>query len=209
MTRFGGDYEEQFPGQGELWEANLRRAISGKRGQAALRDLEEALLEMPEKKIIRGKIADRRGQVCTVGLLALHRRTRAGEDRTSVLAALAADYCECTHDHHDHEGETGRCHRCAAVAEKWHRDRAEGKLEPWRERWEPTVCEKFVLAEDWAGVGDLETAQVGKSVGIAFCLAWYLGYLNDETWYNDTDEERYDHLLEWVRKRIIHEEVTA
>lgn len=211
MTRFGGDYEEQFPGQGELWEANLRRALSGRRGQAALRDLETALLEMPEKKIIRGKIADRRGQVCAVGLLALHRRVQAGEERAAVLADLAEpDYCECMHDHTDHEEGTGRCLRCAAQSEEWHRLWAAGELEPWRQRIEPDPCQAFVLDEDWSeGAEDLETAAVGKNAGIAFCMAWHLGYLNDETWYADTDEERYEHLLAWVRKRIISEEVPA
>jgi len=210
VTRFGSEYEEQFPGQGELWEANLGRAISGKRGQAALRDLEQALLEMPEKKIIRGKIADRQGQVCTVGLLALHRRTRAGEDRATVLAALAEpDYCVCMHDQHDHEGETGHCRRCEAQAKEWHRRQDAGELLRW-ETFEPKPCQAFELDEDWhEGGDDLETAEVGKSVGLAFCLAWHLGYLNDETWYGDTDEERYEHVLAWVRKRIIREEVAA
>jgi hypothetical protein len=185
--------------------------MSGKRGQAALRDLETALLEMPEKKIIRGKLADRQGHVCTVGLLALHRRVLAGEDREAVLADLAEpDYCECMHDHRDHEQATGRCLRCAAQAEEWHRKKAEGTLESWQVRYEPKPCERFTLDEDFfEGGKDLETAAVGKSVGLAFCLAWHLGYLNDETWYNDTDEERYEHLLDWVRKRLIPEEVTA
>lgn len=211
MSRFGSEYEEQFPGQAELWEANLRRAMSGKRGQAALRDLEEALLELPEKKIIRGKIADRRGQVCTVGLLALHRRTRSGEDREAVLAALVTpDFCTCMHDDQDHEHRTGRCQRCAAQAEEWHRRNAAGELRHWEMRHEPTPCQQFELDEDWTeGAEDLETAEVGKSVGLAFCLAWHLGYLNDETWCSDTDEERYEHVLEWVRKRIIREEAAA
>lgn len=209
MTRFSGDYDEQFPGQGELWEANLRRALSGKRGQAALRDLETALLEMQEKKIIRGKLANRQGQVCTVGLLALHRRVKAGESREAVLVEMAEpDYCECTHDHHDHLDETGYCLRCESQAEEWRLRKATGTLERWQTT-EPRPCQRFVL-QDWGdGGGDLETAEVGKNVGIAFCLAWHLGYLNDETWYSDTDEERYKHLLEWVRKRIIHEEVLA
>lgn len=211
MTRFSDDYEEQFPGQGELWEANLRRALSGKRGQAALRDLETALLEMPEKIIIRGKLADRRGHVCTVGLLALHRRVLAGEDREAVLADLAEpDYCECMHDHRDHVKATGRCLRCEAQAAEWHRKKLEGTLEPWQERYEPQPCQQFTLDEEMRdGDEDLGTALVGTKAGIAFCMAWHLGYLNDETWYGDTDEERYEHLLEWVRKRIIREEVAA
>lgn len=206
MSRFGDDYEEQFPGQGELWEANLQRAISGKRGQAALRDLETALLEMPERKIIKGKIADRQGRVCTVGLLALHRRTQAGEDRAAVLESLAQpDYCECMHDDRDHVDRVGHCFRCEAQAAEWRRKEAADELEPWNLR-APNPCQQFRLDEYWnEGGEDLETAEVGKSVGIAFCLAWHLGYLNDETWYGDTDEQRYEHVLAWVQKRIIRE----
>lgn len=86
MSRFG-EGEEWFPGQFWLWQANLERALGGARGQAALAELEEALLALPEPKLISGHLA-LKGQVCTVGALALHKRTQVGEDREAVLADL-------------------------------------------------------------------------------------------------------------------------
>ena len=213
MSRFGGDYEEQYPGQGELWEANLQRALSGKRGQAALRDLETALLALPEKKVIHGRVADERGFACAVGLLALHRRTQAGEDRAKVLAELQAivpKYCECMHDQKDHEDETGRCQRCAAWKVEWEQRRFAGGLPEWQLRHEPSVCGEFRHDPSFSdGDEEIQTADLGKSVGLAWNLSWHLGWLNDEQWYGASDEERYEYLLEWVRKRLLPEAVPA
>lgn len=74
MTRFQGDeYDPQFPNEGELWQANLERHMKGAKGQAVLRELRDALLALPEKKLIRDRLADEQGHVCTVGALAAHR----------------------------------------------------------------------------------------------------------------------------------------
>lgn len=58
---------------GFLWENWLTRAINGKRGQAALRDLEEALLALPEPRLIEGDLIDHAGEVCALGALALYK----------------------------------------------------------------------------------------------------------------------------------------
>jgi hypothetical protein len=89
MTRFDNDWDEDFPGQWWLWEQALSRSINGRRGQEALKDLREALLALPEKRLISGRLADEQGSVCTVGALALHRRMKAGEPRRLVLEQLA------------------------------------------------------------------------------------------------------------------------
>ena len=60
MSRFYDDYEEYFPNQGELWHANVQRALKGKRGRKALAELREALLALPDKRLIAGAL-------CTVG----------------------------------------------------------------------------------------------------------------------------------------------
>lgn len=86
--RFQGD-DEMFPGQWWLWEESLRRAMNGKRGQQALRDLRDELLAMPEKVLIEGRLSDGKN-VCTVGALVVHRRVQAGEDREAVLADLCS-----------------------------------------------------------------------------------------------------------------------
>lgn len=91
MTRFDGDCDEDFPGQWWLWENALRRSVNGKKGQRNLRDLRDALLALPEKRLISGRLADENGCVCTVGALWLKRQVDAGVDRAQVLAAMAGD----------------------------------------------------------------------------------------------------------------------
>lgn len=91
MSRFDNDGDENFPGQWGLWESALKRTTNGKKGQAALRDLRQALLDLPDKKLISGRLADEQGSVCTVGALYLHREVAKGSDRAEVLASLAAE----------------------------------------------------------------------------------------------------------------------
>lgn len=71
------------------WDANLDRQIKGKRGQAFLRELLAALEALPSKRLVANELA-KDGEVCTLGALALKRRTDAGEDRERVLADLGS-----------------------------------------------------------------------------------------------------------------------
>ncbi len=50
--RISYNEDEDFPGQIDLWQANLERSLKGRKGQSALRDIEQALLALPEKKLI-------------------------------------------------------------------------------------------------------------------------------------------------------------
>lgn len=68
--RIGYAEEESFPGQAELWEANLRRSLEGRKGQQSLRELEAALLALPEKRLIADELESDKGEVCAVGALA-------------------------------------------------------------------------------------------------------------------------------------------
>lgn len=77
--------EEQRPNQFALFQANCRRQINGRAGQAALRELEQALLELPEKKLVSSAIA-RGPDVCAVGALLVHRCVAKGESRQEALA---------------------------------------------------------------------------------------------------------------------------
>jgi len=93
----------------ELWEANLARALKGKRGQKALAELREALLALPEHALISGALCTvnsgkRRedmgrwvpwplddGQpegVCLVGAYAWHRKVKAGADPAEAFDSL-------------------------------------------------------------------------------------------------------------------------
>lgn len=55
------------------WRASVTRAIRGKRGQAFLRELLEALDRMPEKRLIPGRLRNEDGQVCAMGAVCVRR----------------------------------------------------------------------------------------------------------------------------------------
>lgn len=62
--------DEEYPGQFALWQGNCTRSLRSKAGQAALTRLEAALLALPEKKLIKGKLVNSREEVCAIGALA-------------------------------------------------------------------------------------------------------------------------------------------
>ena len=61
--------EEQFTGQFDLFEANIRRSINGRRGQKALHELRDVLLAMPNKRLIKGDL-EHDGEFCAIGAYA-------------------------------------------------------------------------------------------------------------------------------------------
>ena len=65
--------EEDYPGQFNLWEANCRRSLQGKAGQRELRELEAALLALPEKRLIHGTLTNEEGGVCAIACYAKHK----------------------------------------------------------------------------------------------------------------------------------------
>ncbi len=65
--------EEDYPGEFDLYQGNCMRSIKGKKGQAALRELEQALLAMPDKRLIANELETADGDVCAIGALVKHR----------------------------------------------------------------------------------------------------------------------------------------
>ncbi len=56
----------------DLWRSNVERTIGGKRGQAFLNELLQALEAMPEKRLIRSSL-EKDGEVCAIGAVGLKR----------------------------------------------------------------------------------------------------------------------------------------
>jgi hypothetical protein len=89
MSRFHCD---DWDGEGVhplMWEQTCRNAIRGQKGQAVLRELKEALLGLPQQRLIDGAFS-REGEVCALGALARH-RFAAGQKicwGESVIASL-------------------------------------------------------------------------------------------------------------------------
>lgn len=69
MTRSGyTDYDDDCEyGTINLFRANVGRAAAGKRGQAFLRALRDALDAMPNKRLVAGDLETEEGEVCALG----------------------------------------------------------------------------------------------------------------------------------------------
>ncbi len=65
--------EEDYPGQYALWDANCRRSLKGRKGQAELRELEAALLALPAKQLIKDTLDDDDGGVCAIACYAKYK----------------------------------------------------------------------------------------------------------------------------------------
>lgn len=74
MSRSGyHDYEcDRDEGMLNLYRGAVESAIRGKRGQRLLRDLRDALLAMPERRLIAHEFVDN-GQYCALGVLGAQR----------------------------------------------------------------------------------------------------------------------------------------
>ena len=58
------------------WRAAVRSSLQGKRGQALLKELAEALDAMPDKRLYPGSFATAEGEFCTLGVLGAKRGTK-------------------------------------------------------------------------------------------------------------------------------------
>lgn len=69
MSRSGysDDYDED--GTGGLWRGAVMRAIRGKRGQEALKELAKAMDAMPKKALAAESLVTEDGEFCTLGVL--------------------------------------------------------------------------------------------------------------------------------------------
>jgi hypothetical protein len=71
MSRFyEGDGENPISA---TWHGNIERICRGKRGQRILREFIDALLALPERRLIANKIQNAEGEVCAIGALGKHR----------------------------------------------------------------------------------------------------------------------------------------
>lgn len=76
MSRSGYiDDSEDHLAQGR-WRQAVKRAIEGKRGQAMLRELLQALDAMEDKRLYPGSFATADGEFCTLGALGAQRGTK-------------------------------------------------------------------------------------------------------------------------------------
>jgi hypothetical protein len=161
----------------EMWENVVSRALGGRKGQEALAEVETALLALPDRKLIEGRLADG-GAVCAVGAFVAHRRAeQEGIDLPAVIEAMGVGVkCWCGHGHAAHRDES-----CTATS-----------------RWGNGSCACSGYDPDPEDAW--ETAAAGRAAGMGYTVAWHLAYLNDEQFAGATPEERYEQMLAWVRR---------
>jgi hypothetical protein len=88
MSRINYDCDdENFPNQSQLYWQAQQNALRGKRGQALLRELEQALVALPAPRLIEGDFCAE-GEVCALGAVALRRELEAGADFQAAVAKL-------------------------------------------------------------------------------------------------------------------------
>lgn len=181
MSRFSDDdYEGSFPNQADLWWANAQRALKGKRGLKALAELREALLALPEKRLISGAL-------CTVGAMD---RPEVRDGTQWFRDDLAVKLAE--------EGEGV----CAIGAYVWFK-KVKAGADP------QAAFEELPLMLDSEGGGDWQTAEAGREAGLTFTLAWTLAYRNDGDFEGMTPEGRYDAFVKWIDSRLSAAQQTA
>ena len=95
MSRSGYTDDFDDPWQLICWRGAVASAIRGKRGQALLKELEAALLALPEKKLIVEEFANAEaGAVCALGAVALKRRLDKGMSLSVALKDVEEKYPE-------------------------------------------------------------------------------------------------------------------
>lgn len=83
--------DEAFPGQFALWQANCRRSLESKRGQAALRELEAALLALPVPELVGSALETPERGVCAIGALARYKAIDVSSDADQLRHSLNED----------------------------------------------------------------------------------------------------------------------
>lgn len=104
MSRSGYTDDMDDPLAYGRWRAAVRSSLQGKRGQALLNELAEALDAMPDKRLYPGSFATPEGEYCTLGVLGAQRGTKMDDlgdedwcdtalvgDRFGIARAMAAE----------------------------------------------------------------------------------------------------------------------
>lgn len=167
------------------WEHNLKAAVNGKRGQAALRYLEKVLVEMPNKRLIRGWLAVPDGDCCAVGAYAAAKSA----DREGISFA---------------EGVKRLAESIPAYAVRNWDQVGRDETGEYRTKPNPALGGYIgTITSDSMGDGENLTEAAGVNAGLVRTLAWTLGDLNDNEYgHGYTPEQRYVAVLAWVRRHI-------
>lgn len=183
MTRFEWDGDYEGPGYenaAELYEHRALTAIYSRRGRAALRELREALMALPQHALIEGAVC----------------RVPTDEDGEVLWKEPEAAPGQATLDGSPVSSRTlaAPAEVCVVGAHVWWQ-----KVKAGMAPDEAFVDLPALDSEDdqW-GDEMFETAWLGQSNGLTYTLAWELQSMNDETWGALTPEERWQRFVAWI-----------
>jgi len=190
VSRYSEGDGEEWPNAGALWAANVERALGGKKGQAALRELREALMALPQKRLIARAM-------CTVGSDA---RLRAAQE--AMGWTVEGERAE--------QAKAWREQEMAELRELME-EQGEGVCAVGAYIWLKNVKAGMSNDEAFAALPTLddldhdleETAWEGKKVGLASTLAWELAFRNDEHYDHLNPEARYVAFMSWIEKQLV------
>jgi hypothetical protein len=213
MSRFvegDDDYENMALDRGR-WERNARATLKSKRGRKALAEIREALLALPEKRLIEGAM-------CTVGGVDARLPAMTDEEVRAQVASLAErlsiaslnpGYAQRRGEHLREEREEERKRFAETVAEQgegvclvgaylWHR-----KVKAGAGPAEAFAALPALFGEDDSCDPLSDTADLAaREAGMAYTLAYELAYRNDETYRQMTPEERFSAFLAWIAAEL-------
>jgi hypothetical protein len=226
MSRYSDydDYDEE-DGQEERqrqWRENYAAALRSESGRRFLRDFRDALLALPEHKLIQSAMctvggADQRAPKMSEQDKAAYAAQYAGLPRFSDAGAQRWAEMEARGRAELHA--RGRAELHARGRAELHDDLAgliaregEGVCAVGAFLWHRKVKEGAGPAEAFASLpllfdheeGDplTDTADLGKQAGVAWELAWELAYMNDETFRGKTPEERHAAFVAWIDEQL-------
>lgn len=128
MSRSGYTDDNDDPLAHGRWRQAVRRSLEGKRGQATLRELLEALEAMPDKRLYGGSFASPEGEFCTLGVLGAKRglkmddlgdeydcETKQVAQRFGIAPAMAAEIMYLNDEHQDFDWKWITVHICGPM----------------------------------------------------------------------------------------------
>jgi hypothetical protein len=145
MSRSGYYDDNDDPLALGRWRQAVTRALAGKRGQALLRELVQALDAMDDQRLYAGSFATPAGQFCTLGVLGAKRGTKMDDlgdsddcdpvtvgERFGIARAMAAEIMYMNDEYAVSEWQWVNVDHCRSVrvrndnhaAERWQRMRA-------------------------------------------------------------------------------------
>lgn len=94
MSRSGyvDDCDSDEVGRQNLWWANVRRSMQGKRSQAFFREMAVALDAMPVKELISDELVTDEGAVCAIGAVAVARKVDVSKIDPEDAEAVAKTF---------------------------------------------------------------------------------------------------------------------